>query len=73
PAQTSALSFPQSNVLQYFVQDGSIVSIRPSGTEQKIKCYIIHPLTVSTSIEEAEQAGNMFITAVEQEMGTYLQ
>ncbi|MCD8260143.1 MAG: phospho-sugar mutase [Bacteroides sp.] len=29
-----------SNVLQYFTQDGSKVSIRPSGTEPKIKFYI---------------------------------
>jgi phosphoglucomutase len=29
-----------SNVLQYFSQDGSKVSIRPSGTEPKIKFYI---------------------------------
>ncbi len=29
-----------SNVLQYFCQDGTKVSIRPSGTEPKIKFYI---------------------------------
>lgn len=29
-----------SNVLQYFTQDGTKVSIRPSGTEPKIKFYI---------------------------------
>ena len=29
-----------SNVLQYFTRDGSKVSIRPSGTEPKIKFYI---------------------------------
>lgn len=30
----------ESNVLQYFSEDGSKVSIRPSGTEPKIKFYI---------------------------------
>ena len=30
----------KSNVLQYFTEDGSKVSIRPSGTEPKIKFYI---------------------------------
>ena len=30
----------KSNVLQYFTQDGGKVSIRPSGTEPKIKFYI---------------------------------
>ncbi|NDV79057.1 phospho-sugar mutase [Dysgonomonas sp. 511] len=29
-----------SNVLQYFTQDGTKVSIRPSGTEPKIKFYV---------------------------------
>lgn len=29
-----------SNVLQYFTEDGSKISIRPSGTEPKIKFYI---------------------------------
>ena len=28
-----------SNVLQYFTEDGSKVSVRPSGTEPKIKFY----------------------------------
>ena len=36
-----ALEMPTtSNVLQYFSEDGSKVSIRPSGTEPKIKFYI---------------------------------
>ena len=35
------LDFPAtSNVLQYFCEDGTKVSIRPSGTEPKIKFYI---------------------------------
>ncbi len=34
-----AISFPKSNVLQYLTEDGTKVSIRPSGTEPKIKFY----------------------------------
>ncbi|MCQ2158679.1 MAG: phospho-sugar mutase [Bacteroidales bacterium] len=30
---------PKSNVLQFFDQDGDVVSVRPSGTEPKIKFY----------------------------------
>lgn len=30
---------PKSNVLQFYAQDGSVVSVRPSGTEPKIKFY----------------------------------
>ena len=29
-----------SNVLQYFTADGTKISVRPSGTEPKIKFYI---------------------------------
>jgi len=34
------LDFPSSNVLQFFMADGSKVSARPSGTEPKIKFYV---------------------------------
>ncbi len=35
------LEMPEtSNVLQYFTQDGTKISVRPSGTEPKIKFYI---------------------------------
>ena len=30
---------PKSNVLQFFDEDGDVVSVRPSGTEPKIKFY----------------------------------
>lgn len=35
----STLEFPKSNVLQFFLEDGSKISARPSGTEPKIKFY----------------------------------
>jgi phosphoglucomutase len=36
---TSPIDLPQSNVLQFFTENGSKVSVRPSGTEPKIKFY----------------------------------
>ncbi|MBK6264868.1 phospho-sugar mutase [Marivirga sp. S37H4] len=36
----SQLNFPSSNVLQFFLEDGSKISARPSGTEPKIKFYV---------------------------------
>ena len=33
------IDFPVSNVLQFVLEDGSIISMRPSGTEPKIKFY----------------------------------
>lgn len=38
--ETKMLDFPTtSNVLQFFLEDGSKISVRPSGTEPKIKFY----------------------------------
>ncbi len=34
------LAFPKSDVLQFFTQDGAKITVRPSGTEPKIKFYI---------------------------------
>ena len=36
----SRLDFPASDVLQFYLADGTKVSVRPSGTEPKIKFYI---------------------------------
>ncbi|MEM6265011.1 MAG: phospho-sugar mutase [Bacteroidota bacterium] len=38
--ETQAVDLPSSNVLQFFTEDGSKISARPSGTEPKIKFYI---------------------------------
>ena len=36
---TEKTGLAKSNVLQFFSEDGSKVSVRPSGTEPKIKLY----------------------------------
>ncbi len=37
----TALEMPAtSNVLQWFTEDGTKISVRPSGTEPKIKFYV---------------------------------
>jgi phosphoglucomutase len=36
---TQQIDLPKSNVLQYFLADGSKITVRPSGTEPKIKFY----------------------------------
>lgn len=38
--ETKPLSFPESDVLQFYLEDGTKISVRPSGTEPKIKYYI---------------------------------
>ncbi len=40
PAVTENVDLPKSNVLQFFLDSGTTVSARPSGTEPKIKFYI---------------------------------
>ena len=37
--KTEELEFPQSNVIQFELEDGTRISVRPSGTEPKIKFY----------------------------------
>lgn len=37
--QSHKIDLPSSNVLQFYTEDGSIISARPSGTEPKIKFY----------------------------------
>ena len=40
PSVKEKVDLPKSNVLQFFLEGGTIVSARPSGTEPKIKFYI---------------------------------
>lgn len=47
PEKKETVALPVSNVLQYYLEDGTIISVRPSGTEPKIKFYIIHPQPVN--------------------------
>lgn len=47
----SVLDYPKSDVLQFYLEDGSKVSVRPSGTEPKIKFYI----SVNTKLGSKEE------------------
>lgn len=46
---------PLSNVLQFFLEDGSVVSVRPSGTEPKIKFYCTTGVAQSGTVSETEE------------------
>ncbi len=37
--KSESIDYPKSNVLQFYTEDGSKISVRPSGTEPKIKFY----------------------------------
>ncbi|MDR1738039.1 MAG: phospho-sugar mutase [Candidatus Symbiothrix sp.] len=60
-----------SNVLQYLAADGTKVSIRPSGTEPKIKFYIeIHSKVASRAeIAAADAAADIKIQEVRKSLG----
>ena len=60
-----------SNVLQYFTEDGTKVSIRPSGTEPKIKFYIEvkGELKSREDYEKADAAADKKIEAVKLSLG----
>ena len=47
---TKKLDLPSSDVLQFYTADGSKISVRPSGTEPKIKFYI----SVSAKLQKPE-------------------
>jgi len=38
--KSKKIDLPKSNVLQFFTEDGTKISMRPSGTEPKIKFYV---------------------------------
>ncbi|MDX9747738.1 MAG: phospho-sugar mutase [Paludibacter sp.] len=54
-----------SNVLQYFTEDGTKISVRPSGTEPKIKFYIEvrGEMKTTDDYEKADAAANVKIEA----------
>ncbi len=67
-----ALDMPTtSDVLQYFTEDGTKVSIRPSGTEPKIKFYVevSGKLAGKEKLAEAEQKAEEKINALKASLG----
>jgi len=48
----SKINLPKSNVLQFFLEDETKISVRPSGTEPKIKFYISVKKEIVGEIEE---------------------
>lgn len=60
-----------SNVLQYFTADGTKVSIRPSGTEPKIKFYVEvkAPMPTVADYAAANAAAAAKIQAVKKDLG----
>lgn len=68
----TALEMPAtSNVLQYFTADGTKISVRPSGTEPKIKFYIEvrGEMKTRADYDAADAAANAKVEAVRTSLG----
>ncbi|MCM1321655.1 MAG: phospho-sugar mutase [Bacteroides sp.] len=67
------LSLPASNVLQFFLDNGTVVSARPSGTEPKIKFYInaTSPATEG-NLDKAKADTKNLCERIEREIQTLL-
>lgn len=76
PSDKKALNLPKSNVLQFFLDGGTIVSARPSGTEPKIKFYInsTTPLegNCDNCLAKAKQEAGALCDSIEKEIKSIL-
>lgn len=65
------LDFPKSNVIQFFLEDGSKISIRPSGTEPKIKFYfgVFNKLNKISEFTDLANKAESKIQAIISELG----
>lgn len=69
---TTALNMPEtSNVLQWFCDDDTKVSVRPSGTEPKIKFYIEVKGTMNDAslYEQLDREGAAKVEAIKKSLG----
>jgi phosphoglucomutase len=66
-----SIELPKSNVLQFLLEDGSVISARPSGTEPKIKFYfsVNAPLESADQFDTIEKNLDDKIARIIQEMG----
>jgi phosphoglucomutase len=54
-AKNGGIKIPRANVIQFFTKDGSKISMRPSGTEPKIKFYF----SVRDSLKDSDEYEDM--------------
>jgi phosphoglucomutase len=66
------LELPSSNVLQFFLEGGSKVTVRPSGTEPKIKFYASVACEPELGLDEAKKLAGKRLAAVEETIDTLI-
>lgn len=68
-AEPEKTGLPSSNVLQYVAEDGTVLTVRPSGTEPKIKFYIgLSEKADGCSLADAAVRADERIAAIENEV-----
>ena len=66
------IDLPSSNVLQFFLIDGSKITVRPSGTEPKIKFYASCRVQPGVSLEESKREASGKLEAIEKDIDKLL-
>ncbi len=69
--EEQAIDLPRSNVIQFILEDGSMITIRPSGTEPKIKFYFAANGPLDKAENYAQRRREMLagIERIQKEMG----
>ncbi len=67
-----AIDLPSSNVLQFIIEDRSTLTVRPSGTEPKIKFYASVRSEPGKSYVDAEKIAGDKIKAIRSDVGRLL-
>jgi phosphoglucomutase len=63
------IELPSSNVIKYYLEDGTWVCLRPSGTEPKIKFYFsVKDQTLDASRQKLQKIEQDFMAVVESKM-----
>lgn len=62
------IDLPSSDVLQFILEEGSLVTVRPSGTEPKIKFYASCCEVPGLTLEKATVSTTMKIKAIEKKV-----
>ncbi len=73
PTAKTLLDLPSSNVLQFYLEGGTVVSARPSGTEPKIKFYINCVEPITSTLDEAKKAAKILCDTIEKEIYAVLE
>ncbi len=72
PAVKTPINLPKSNVLQFILEGGTVVSARPSGTEPKIKFYVNAVEPISCCLDKSKATAADLCDAIEKEVNAIL-